>query len=63
MPRVDGANVFAPRVTDMLRHRYLGIATSAVYLIRPDQVIAARWPYPDPASVEKTISRLWRLGK
>lgn len=63
MPRVDGANVFAPRVTDMLRHRYLGIATSAVYLIRPDQVIAARWPYPDPASVEKTISRLWRLGE
>ncbi len=60
MPAVDGADALAPRVTDILRDRYLGIATAAVYLIRPDQVIAARWPYPDPAAVKRTISGIWR---
>jgi len=60
MPRVEGADALAPAVTDMLRDRYLGIATAAVYLIRPDQVIAARWPYPDPSAVGRTISGIWR---
>ena len=62
MPHIESADVMAPRVTGHLRDRYLGLDTSAVYLIRPDQVIAGRWPYPDPAAVEKTISSIWRRG-
>ena len=60
MPGIDSADMLAPPVTGMLRDRYLGNATAAVYLIRPDQVVAARWPYPDPAAVSRTITRIWR---
>ncbi len=60
MPGIDSADALAPRVSSLLRDRYLGNATAAVYLIRPDQVIAARWPYPNPAAVERTISSIWR---
>ena len=44
-----------------LRERYLGSAPSAVYLIRPDQHVAARWPAFDPAAVQAALAR--SLGK
>ena len=44
-----------------LRARYLGAAPSAVYLIRPDQHVAARWPAYDPAAVQAALAR--SLGK
>ncbi len=56
---IDGAKVIAPEVTDTVRARYLGDARRAVYLIRPDQVVAARWPYLDPVAVKKAITDLW----
>ena len=44
-----------------LRDRYLGEAASAVYLIRPDQHVAARWAACDPGAVETALARA--LGK
>ena len=41
--------------------RYLGEAASAVYLIRPDQHVAARWPTFDAAAVETALKRA--IGK
>ncbi|WP_193174829.1 FAD-dependent oxidoreductase [Oricola nitratireducens] len=38
-----------------LAARYLGDARSAVYLIRPDQHVAARWPSFDEAAVKAAI--------
>jgi len=38
-----------------LRQRYLGNATSAVYLIRPDQHVAARWQSFDEAAVRAAL--------
>lgn len=42
---------------DALRARYLGEAASAVYLIRPDQHVAARWASYDDASLRAALAR------
>jgi len=63
LPEIDGAESLSPEITDAIRARYLKDAPSAVYLIRPDQVVAARWPYADPAAISKTIATLWRQVK
>ena len=60
VPDIGKVEILAPDVTDIIRARYLGDVSSAVYLIRPDQVVAARWPYPDPAGIRKAISGIWR---
>ncbi|MDF0601309.1 FAD-dependent oxidoreductase [Psychromarinibacter sp. C21-152] len=59
-PEVAGAEVLTPEITDEIRRRYMGEAEKTVYLIRPDQVIAARWPYVDRTAVEATIEAIWR---
>ncbi|MGB8624158.1 MAG: FAD-dependent oxidoreductase, partial [Paracoccaceae bacterium] len=43
----------------MLRARYLGDAGQALYLVRPDQVIAARWVEADSPAVDAAIDTLW----
>ncbi len=43
--------------TGAVRERYLGEAPSAVYLVRPDQHVAARWPAFDEAAVRAAIRR------
>ncbi len=46
-PLLEGAvalHIGQAEISAELRERYLGNAPSAVYLIRPDQHIAARWP-------------------
>ena len=58
-PHMAGVEVIAPEMTDTIRARYVGDARSGVYLIRPDQVVAARWPYLDPVAVKKAIADLW----
>jgi 3-(3-hydroxy-phenyl)propionate hydroxylase len=46
---------------DALRKRYLGDAASAIYLIRPDQHVAARWTSFDAAAMRDALARA--LGK
>ncbi|WP_417587999.1 FAD-dependent oxidoreductase [Pararhodobacter oceanensis] len=46
---------------EMLRERYLGAAPSAVYLIRPDQHVAARFASFDAARVTEALGRA--IGK
>lgn len=49
------------KANEPLRLRYLGIAPTAVYLIRPDQHIAARWETYDECAVADAIGAA--LGK
>jgi len=51
----------ALEATPEIRERYLGEAESAVYLIRPDQHVAARWPSYDAAAVKTALARA--IGK
>lgn len=47
--------------TDEIRARYLGDAAAAVYLIRPDQHVAARWDHFDQGAVTAALARA--IGK
>ena len=46
-----------------LRSRYLGAAASAVYLVRPDQHVAARWERFDEGAVAAALARALALEK
>jgi 3-(3-hydroxy-phenyl)propionate hydroxylase len=37
---------------DLIAERYLGEAEEAVYLMRPDQIVAARWVSPSAVDVQ-----------
>ncbi|MBS8225665.1 FAD-dependent oxidoreductase [Vannielia litorea] len=41
--------------TEAFAERYLGTATKAVYLLRPDQHVAARWHHADPSEVAHAL--------
>jgi 3-(3-hydroxy-phenyl)propionate hydroxylase len=58
-PVVKGVRVLAPDLTDTLRSRYLGAQAQAVYLIRPDQVVAARWLKPDAQQIAAAVADIW----
>jgi len=51
--------VIEPRLTDKLRARYLGAAPRALYLVRPDQVVAARWVEAGAREVSAALRDLW----
>ncbi|AXI48684.1 FAD-dependent oxidoreductase [Sulfitobacter sp. SK012] len=48
-------------LNDIIRDRYLGDADAAVYLIRPDQYVAARWPKIDAVGIKDALYRA--MGK
>ncbi len=48
--------------TDAVRERYLGAAGTAVYLMRPDQHVAARWPTFDRHAVGGALRRATGRG-
>lgn len=61
---VDGVAVATQAIsapTPELRERYLGAENSALYLIRPDQHVAARWKTFDENNVRSAVHRT--LGK
>ena len=49
--------VYIAHPTDALRARYLGDAPQAVYLIRPDQHVVARWPGFEPQKINSALDR------
>ncbi|WP_417771336.1 FAD-dependent oxidoreductase [Stappia sp.] len=60
---LDGISVStAHDASDALRQRYLGTAASAVYLIRPDQHVAARWTTYDADAVAGALRRATARG-
>lgn len=58
-PLVAGLRVLELPVTPEMRARYLGEAASALYLIRPDQIVAARWLSATPEAIAKALAAIW----
>ncbi len=54
---VPGAKVIDVPVTEEVQNRYLGNATTGIYLVRPDQHIAARWTSATPEDLEAALSK------
>ena len=57
--RVDGTDITGLNLAcgPELAQRYLGDAPAAVYLIRPDQHVTARWPDYDAEAVAEALRR------
>lgn len=51
--------VVAPALTAEIRARYLGTAKAAFYLIRPDQIVAARWDRVTAEVVAAQVAAIW----
>lgn len=57
-PNISGTTPLSlPDITEDLKTRYLGDAQSALYLIRPDQHVAARWADATPADIQSALTR------
>jgi len=57
-PQTD-LRVLTPKLNDSLRRRYLGDQPQAIYLIRPDQVVAARWLTASSDEVKQALTQSW----
>jgi 3-(3-hydroxy-phenyl)propionate hydroxylase len=57
---VTGLKSFSLTATPDLRTRYLGGAPSALYLIRPDQIVAARWLQATPTMIADALAAIWK---
>nr|WP_244314102.1 FAD-dependent oxidoreductase [Roseibium denhamense] len=55
--KVVGVAIHGPDIGPELRDRYLGEQSKAVYLIRPDQHVAARWLEFDRTAVEAALAK------
>ncbi|MEJ8473219.1 FAD-dependent oxidoreductase [Roseibium algae] len=56
--QVDGISLASSDISADLQERYLGEAASAVYLLRPDQHVAARWTGFDRNAVEAALDHV-----
>ncbi|MFQ6546422.1 FAD-dependent monooxygenase [Aestuariibius sp. 2305UL40-4] len=54
-----GVAVISPEITPEIRARYLGEADQAIYLVRPDQVVAGRWTSADETAIAEAVAALW----
>ena len=61
-PEGTGLKVVAPEVTEVLARRYLGASPQALYLLRPDQIVAARWVTATAADVAAALDAIWGAG-
>ena len=43
-----------------IRARYLGNADRALYLVRPDQIVSARWVSASAEDVTAAVAAIWR---
>lgn len=58
-PEGTGLKVLDVEATSEIRDRYLGNADRALYLIRPDQIIAARWLKAGTDEILSQVSAIW----
>ena len=58
-PKVAGLRSLTLDLAPDLQTRYLGSAPSALYLIRPDQIVAARWRSASPAEITQALAQIW----
>ncbi len=58
-PAVPGLRGVAAEINDVVRARYLGAAPRALLLLRPDQVVAARWVAAAPGDVAAAAAAVW----
>ena len=59
VPDMPGLKVVAPEVNAEVRSRYLGPAAKALYLIRPDQIIVARWLEFQTDQIAAALQQIW----
>ena len=55
-----GVPVVEVPVTAEIRARYLGNADRALYLVRPDQIVSARWVSASAEDVTAAVAAIWR---
>jgi 3-(3-hydroxy-phenyl)propionate hydroxylase len=58
-PQVNGLKTLDLALTPEVQTRYLGAAPAAIYLIRPDQIVAARWVTATPEAVASAVAAIW----
>jgi 3-(3-hydroxy-phenyl)propionate hydroxylase len=58
--QVAGFKTLSLPATPEITARYLGEAKSALYLVRPDQIVAARWTQASPDAIAKAAADIWR---
>ena len=58
-PACFGAVSLSLQTNDFLRDRYLGNEGRAIYLIRPDQVVAARWTSCSGKEIASAVTAIW----
>ena len=59
LPDIPGAKTLSFAPGPHMRRRYLGDMGGAIYLIRPDQVVAGRWVSAEIDTVRAAVDAVW----